>query len=322
MGGNVKIMHRLAAAALVILAALALAPGARADKQFPADGGPGEGYHRMPCDPGTYLVGFRGRTGAWIDRIGVGCAPIRPELEWRVSDRFEPYTFGGFGGGFDDEFCNADEVVTGIRPTLTPGNQVLKIQFYCSSMKTWERRRTTFGGVGQFGADARRLPWQVCPYGTVGDGLLITSGKHVNAVGLHCGTYAPQVAAKPAPAGPPPALEPSVGFSGLWETTTSLGGKFKMALTVSSNGTGVTGMYVHDNKKYNGTLAGGLDPSGQVLTYAWTSPGVSASGSGTFALMPSGTIAGSFISHNDPDPRPTYQWVGKRIHGCIMTHCY
>jgi hypothetical protein len=52
------------------------------------------------------------------------------------------------------------------------------------------------------------------------------------------------------------------------------------------------------------------------------SPNLGVTGSGTFALMPNGTIAGSFISHNDPEPRPTYQWVGKRTHGCIMTHCF
>lgn len=169
-----------------VLSLLALAAPGRADTEFKAHGGPGDRSTPRMCDPGSYIVGFAGRTGAWIDNIAPICAPLQDP--GGLGQRSTEPPAGGSGGGPNEKTCDRDEVVTSMRTRLTPGRQVLHVRFTCSSIKTWQAHDKVFGGNGVF-EETQKTEQQTCPYGEVAGGVRVNWGEHVNAVGLICTTY-------------------------------------------------------------------------------------------------------------------------------------
>lgn len=303
-------MRWIAAAFLAWLGLVGAVAPAGADTAFKATGGSGDRSDPVICDPGTYVVGFRGRTGAWIDRVGPACVAIAGGQFWTPGERGYPGTFGGFGGGMDDAFCDTDEVVTAMQTSLTPGNQVLNIRFTCTSLLTGETRRVNFGGNGVFDT-IRKTKLQTCPDGEVANGVRINSGDHVNAVGLHCGTFQANVVAQPTPA-PQPAPAPAAlptGFAGVWDAVTSQGGVFTLILEV--NGNQVSGYFGHANAQYDGTLTGVMDVGGRKFGYSYVQPQIGGSGNGMFELSADGqSMSGPFVTDQDMTQR--YTWTAKR----------
>jgi hypothetical protein len=66
-----------------------------AAKNFPVVGGQGEHSIVVGCTRGEYMIGFTGRVGSWIDRIGPVCASLLPSMA--VGTKRVPATYGGNG---------------------------------------------------------------------------------------------------------------------------------------------------------------------------------------------------------------------------------
>jgi hypothetical protein len=94
----------------------------------------------------------------------------------------------------------------------------------------------------------------------------------------------------------------AASFNGTWDTISA--GRYAIPLTISQNGTSVTGVYPGNNGKIEGTV------SGKVLRFKWRSDG--GTGSGRFIMDESGTsFSGTFNRGNNPDDVDS-TWNGKR----------
>jgi hypothetical protein len=171
------------------LVALIAAP-AVARQVFPAQGGPGDIQNAEECGKGEYVVGFKGRVGAWIDRLSPLCAPLLGLS--RSPQMGSAKAKGGFGGnGGSPAQTECGSVIAGIEYTLTNDNRmVYEIRFDCSVVNpngttavipTQAGKR--FGGNGPL----QNLPIKnECPPGEAAKGIQANWGKYVNAIGLIC----------------------------------------------------------------------------------------------------------------------------------------
>jgi hypothetical protein len=156
-------------------------------------GGSGDIANRQMC-PGTeYVVGFEGRSGQWIDRISLICAPLLPGGGVGQAHTIDA-AFGGNGGGPNSAKCRKG-VMTGIKYwTVMAARFVWEIDGTCTDPVTHQlldvaRFQSAAGILLQTPTDT------ACPNGMAGIGLQGRWGQHVNAVGFICA----RLAKPPAP---------------------------------------------------------------------------------------------------------------------------
>src|SRR5258708_3411960 len=70
-------------------------------KTFPPYGDRGDASFSDTCPAGQYLVGLRGRSGAWIDQIAISCRSLTGNLG---GEHYGPAR-GGNGGGPSEGYC-------------------------------------------------------------------------------------------------------------------------------------------------------------------------------------------------------------------------
>ena len=153
---------------------------------FAINGGPGDIQNAIVCKNGTYIKGFRGRTGDWIDRLTVICTkdPLGPG--GRVGGSKSVGSFGGDGGGEVGPVLCQDSLVGKLHETMTADNRmVARVTFTCRSPATGQDI-----GVQRLGGAAASDTYdeQNCPPGEVATGVAAHWGKDVNAVSLICNT--------------------------------------------------------------------------------------------------------------------------------------
>ena len=207
-------------------------PAQATDRQV--QGGPGGAYFRSDCS-GDYVVGVYVRSGAWIDAVGLKCAPLLVnERRFKHPAWNKPYHGGGGGAPQPDGVCPSDRYVSGIKFGYTREGSdpryVDYIELTCTPVEggeppnqvclqtgngCWDNPPSEPGGVI---ASFQPSPFtQSCPSGEAATGLHGRSGRFVDALGLICGPK-PVAAAAPkarkvlgkrkTPAGttaPPPA---------------------------------------------------------------------------------------------------------------------
>jgi hypothetical protein len=189
-------------AVLVVLTTFASAAGATT---FPAVGGVGDRAEVYTCPAGYVLVGFNGRTGAWIDRIGLICSMILSP-DYKTGYPMSPPPKGGNGGSPSDQYCEPDAAIrsvkvtqmfqmhhTGITSNMTPYT-ISRIEFSCVRPANGQTVASGVFGAGleddRFGNifQGTDAPFtHRCPGQEYATGLNIRYGKHVNAIGLICG---------------------------------------------------------------------------------------------------------------------------------------
>jgi hypothetical protein len=314
-------MSRLVREASFVVAVFSLVMAApAAAKNFPVVGGQGPHSIVVGCTAGEYMIGFKGRIGSWIDRIGPVCAPLLPSME--LGEKHYPATYGGNGGGPVEATCEPGEVLQGIsadRWSNDP-NTIHAVHFLCRSAKNGNQSwKGEAGGPGGFYSSWSKednyafVLMQTCPADEWACAIAIRYGQYVNALGLMCRkpdlpTAAPSP--KPEQAGtPPPPPVDLTSFTGVWDTVTSAGGGFTLILDVKGNT--VTGTFGHADPKFDGTLQGDMDVGGRKFGYSYVQPKIGGSGKGIFTLTPDGkTISGDFVTDQDTTQR--FKWTGKR----------
>lgn len=207
-------------------------------------GGPGGGSYNLSCPAGQFLVGFNARTGAWVDAVGIICAPFTGGN--RVGDiNRDPRMTGGKGGGPQEAYCPPGEPVTGIGLAFTRGNGldrqfVNTIDVFCPSTdmnQVTKRCIATGEGCGfippkRAGDIVTRVfdykyDQLMCPPEERATGIQGASGSAVDSMGLICG---PMKASAPAPA---PA--PVSGFSSSFEPGINLPGSDYRNVAMNDN---------------------------------------------------------------------------------------
>ena len=162
------------------------------------------------CKKGEYVVGFTGRTGAWVDRIGVRCAPILPSGV--MGKPHGTAAAGGGGGAPDTSECKAGLLNAITFETTSEYRIIYDIFGECMDPRSGASfyRYITFGNRRDGSNVTRDLgdPYeQRCPTGMAATGLSLRWGKDVNAIGLICDTLVvPQPTASELP--PPPPEKP------------------------------------------------------------------------------------------------------------------
>jgi hypothetical protein len=119
---------------------------------LPARGGFGGGAYTLKCPKGRLAVGIYGRSGAYIDRLGLSCARLYKNGNLGPSDDIGAY--GGNGGGAFRIQCPKNQAIVGIYGGA--GDYLDRIGLYCADVEDWyeddERGHTTSttGGGGGY----------------------------------------------------------------------------------------------------------------------------------------------------------------------------
>jgi hypothetical protein len=179
---------RAMAGGVVALAATAISAPLHADTSFPAVGGSGYTSADDHCPRGEWLVGFRGRSGYWVDQIRIVCASFNAQgIQNRPKNGPER---GGMGGGPQDVVCPNDSAVAAIHTFNTAyGRQVKMIDVKWGSMSANRQvviRLNPNAPTSTITTGSEDKWWQICPSGETGAGYHVNFGKDVNAIGLFC----------------------------------------------------------------------------------------------------------------------------------------
>jgi hypothetical protein len=191
----------LSSSLLALALVAGLGPARAAATTFPPYGARGDASFSDTCPAGEYLVGLRGRSGAWIDQIQISCRSLTGNLGGA------PYygpARGGNGGGPSEEHCPGGQVINYMAFGLTAGDrQVNHFLFDCISPTDGSKHHSI--RIGPAVSTDKAPQRQQCPAGEAATGIAGRYGKHVNAVGLICSKLAvPPPASHPAPTGHPP----------------------------------------------------------------------------------------------------------------------
>ncbi len=325
--------------AVTLLAAFAaLAPAARA-VDLPIDGGPGGGPFRIRCGPGSFITGFEGRTGAYIDHFRIRCGAFDANTRQITPRGALPITIGTSGGGGSaSAACPNGWAVFTIQFASTRDHFIHHIDLRCAPPTGPETIWRTYGPTtpipsetGVFTTFSAPPAPQVCPPFEFAVGIQGRSGLYVDALGLIC---EPLPAAPPPPppkvaaVAPPPAPPPPVSddpkqasnsntnvkrgnYTGTWNMRTDKGWNY--TITFEQNGRNVIGTFVAQNND-KGRISGRARDG--VLEFKWSQEG-GFTGTGQIALTADGnSFSGSY--RTDPNKKitdPSYLqgvWNGTR----------
>jgi len=213
---------RLSLPMLFLVLGLALVrPDLALATDFGPDGGPGGNPFRFECPKGSYLVGFQGKAGEWIDRLQAMCAP------WmHNANIFGPPTIGppigdSRGGRTVVGTCNDSRVKNrAIRDWLveflrSDNKFVARISLECITVgPPGPGRNFELGSLTPM-PHFLDTALHVCPVGEVATGIHGRKGLFIDAIGLICSPFPPkaplpfETKVNPnamAPSPPPPSL--------------------------------------------------------------------------------------------------------------------
>jgi hypothetical protein len=177
----------------VLAATLAMAcelqPAQAAGKIFDAVGGPGDKAFTTKCKAGSYLIGLKGRSGAWMDQLTIVCAHVNADGSLGAPEE-GLHAHGGNGGAeFPEKTCPNHRIVYSMGLLHTAANrQVRTFVFGCRSTTTNEKVSNAVD-IGNTQQSLFPTTVQPCPDGEAAIGLTGREGKHVNAAGLICDTF-------------------------------------------------------------------------------------------------------------------------------------
>jgi hypothetical protein len=128
-------------------------------------GGSGDGTYDITCGDGNVAVGIFGRSGSWMDRLGLICAPL--DGDGNLGATFQTDSTGGDGGMPGDAICPADQVLVGIE-LWQDTTVVRRIDLHCQTVAQWkmnDMNTTTVPGIGTAALGQEFAV--VCPAGAV-----------------------------------------------------------------------------------------------------------------------------------------------------------
>lgn len=149
---------------------------------FQPFGAQGDAGFEDRCPVGQYLVGLRGRRGAWIDQITIVCSANNGNGQ--LTGAANGPSRGGNGGGPEERMCKPGETIYTVLPILTKDSrQVQELAGNCRAPGKKSGTFLRFGNVADSNQPRQRF---TCPDGDAATGLTGRYGKHVNAIGLIC----------------------------------------------------------------------------------------------------------------------------------------
>jgi hypothetical protein len=147
-------------------------------------GGGGGGSYDLNCGPDSAAVGIYGRSGAWIDKLGLLCAPFQPD--GTLGDTSMTDAVGGDGGSEAPQAtCPTNQAIVGIE-IWSDADLIYRIDLLCASIAEWRVSDTNTTTVPGFGSEAAQHYHLVCSQGSVLYRAMGESSEYVNRVQFYC----------------------------------------------------------------------------------------------------------------------------------------
>jgi LCCL domain len=120
--------------------------------QFLAErGGGGGDAHELECNGGDVAVGIHGRSGVYVDRLGLQCATRNSDGSPGATYNRGPY--GGSGGGSFSQTCPSGQVVVGLYGRS--GQYIDRVGLDCATVSSWSSGGTVSSTTSSAGGRSR-----------------------------------------------------------------------------------------------------------------------------------------------------------------------
>jgi hypothetical protein len=125
-----------------------------------------DGPYAISCPSDTVIVGLYGRSGLWLDRIGLLCAPINSD--GTLGPPMKTDTAGGDGGSAMEVTCPINESLVGIdrwTSEMPDPPLVYGIDLRCQTLAEWKKPGASTHVIPGIGSHSGSLASLVCPTG-------------------------------------------------------------------------------------------------------------------------------------------------------------
>ncbi len=158
--------------------ALELNRGARLNIVGHEGGGPNE----IRCPGGQFASGLRGRSGSWLDAVGLACRAADG-----VTDGAGASILGGSGGGSFDDRCPSGRLLVGIQGSGS--DRVSSLGGICQAVTAIAARSNTdVSYMTVRGAAVSPSFNRRCPLGQVVKRIHVQTGERVDGIEVECQT--------------------------------------------------------------------------------------------------------------------------------------
>lgn len=179
---------------LGLVSALLLSSGTLVAQEYagPVWGGSGgTASYNLDCGSTGILVGVYGRTGLWIDQIGITCRPVNA-TNGALGSAYTKGPVGGNGGEVKVAQCASNEVVIGV--TSRSATYMHFMQITCAVWVPATRQVNpqlggSFGYLGGTANGGNNNPLVKCPGGKVGKALRGKYGSYIDSMQFVCDYY-------------------------------------------------------------------------------------------------------------------------------------
>lgn len=146
-------------------------------------GGTGEVPYDITCGSGNVAVGIHGRSGSWLNSIGLICAPL--STDGSLGATFKTVLVGGDGGAPGEVTCPAGQVMVGSE-RWEDASVVYKLDLRCQTVEQWESTGTVATIVPGLGAADGAQQASLCSQGYVYYQITGQAGQYISTINQWC----------------------------------------------------------------------------------------------------------------------------------------
>lgn len=149
---------------------------------LPARGGSGGAASSLNCAPDYVAVGIYGRSGRYIDRLGLTCAPLH--ANGSLGPSYDTGSLGGNGGSSFRLGCPSGTAIVGVYGRS--GRYLDQIGLACSGVAHWRNHGTVQYYSTSAGGSGGGYFEDLCPIAYVGSRLNVRTGRYADREQLVC----------------------------------------------------------------------------------------------------------------------------------------
>lgn len=177
-----------------VVLALLLSGGTLAAQEYKGamwGGTGGTSSYNLDCGSSGVMTGVFGKTGAWIDQLGITCQTVKSD--GTLGNTYTRGPVGGAGGTSSTRSCPAGWVVG--RVATNSGSYINSLALYCYAWSAGNRRLDYavpkyVGGLGGFPIPGVAYNEAVtCPAEKVGKAFRGKSGSYIDSLQFVCDAY-------------------------------------------------------------------------------------------------------------------------------------
>ncbi len=145
-------------------------------------GGSGGSAGTVSCGSGYVAVGLIGRSGPYVDRLGLACAAL--STDGSLGTAYDFGTLGGNGGTYFADLCPSGQMLVGIKGRSYSWHD--QISGECANVKTWATAGTIGSTLPARGGTGGVAYTERCPTGSSVGLLNLRAATYVDYVQARC----------------------------------------------------------------------------------------------------------------------------------------